>query len=154
MLEAIPKNLFSSNFRLEQQNRLVGEVDTSIWRDKAELELEEGSYQLFREGLMSGDFVLERAGKIIARASKPSVFENRFEVDLPGHHLVMRKLSFLSRHFGLFEGDKQIGKIYPLGIFTRHSRIDLPGEWPLSSRVFVFWLAFVVWKRQNAAAAS
>lgn len=154
MIEAIPTDLLSTNFRIEQQDRLVGEIDTSIWRDKAALELEEGSYQLYREGFVSGDFVLERDGKVIARASKPSVFENRFEVDIPGHHLVMRKLAILRREFGLFEGDKQIGKIYPLGIFTRHSRVDLPADWPLSSRVFVFWLAFVVWKRQNAAAAS
>ena len=32
--------------------------------------------------------------------------------------------------------------------------VDLPGDWPLPLRVFVFWLAFIIWKRQNAAAAS
>ena len=154
MLEAIPTNIFSSTFRVEQNNKLVGEVAASIWRDKARLELADGTYELYREGQFSGDFVLEHNGKMVARATKPSVFQNRFEVELPKQRLVLRKLSALNRRFGLFDGEKQVGSIYPLGIFTRRSNIDLPGDWPLPIRVFLFWLAFVIWKRQNAAAAS
>jgi hypothetical protein len=56
--------------------------------------------------------------------------------------------------FDLFDGEKQIGSIYPLGIFTRRSNIDLPDDWPLAIRVFLFWLAFIIWKRQHQAAAS
>ena len=84
MLEAIPKNLFSTGFRLQQENRLVGEVDTSIWREKARVELEDGTYLLYREGHFSGDFILEHNGKLAARASKPSAFYNRFEVEVLG----------------------------------------------------------------------
>jgi hypothetical protein len=151
VLEAIPTNLFSTNFRLQQQDKLVGEIDTSIWREEARLELEDGSYELYRQGFHSGDFVLERNGKVISRATKPSVFENRFEVELPDRHLVLRKTSIWYRRFGLFDGDKQIGSIYPLGIFSRRSNIDLPADWPLGIRIFLFWLAFLIWKRQNAA---
>ncbi len=154
MLEAIPTNIFSSNFRIQQNNKLLGEVAASIWRDRARLELEDGTYELYREGQFSGDFVLEHNGKMVACATKPSVFQNRFEVELPNRVVVLRKLSPLNRRFGLFDGEKQLGSIYPLGIFTRRSNIDLPGEWPLATRVFLFWLAFVIWKRQNAAAAS
>ena len=153
-MEAIPTNIFSTNIRLQQQNQLLGEIDTSIWREKALLELEDGTYQLYREGQFSGDFVLEHSGKLVARASKPSVLLNRFEVELPNRRLVLRKLSLLNRRFGLFDGETQIGSIYPLGVFTRRSNIDLPGDWPLPIRVFLFWLAFLIWKRQNQAAAS
>ena len=153
-MEAIPTNIFSTNIRLQQQNQLLGEIDTSIWREKALLELEDGTYQLYREGQFSGDFVLEHNGKLVARASKPSVLQNRFEVELPNRRLVLRKLSLLNRRFGLFDGETQIGSIYPLGVFTRRSNIDLPGDWPLPIRVFLFWLAFLIWKRQNQAAAS
>lgn len=154
MLEAIPTDIFSTNFRLQQQNELLGEVDTSILREKARVELEEGTYQLYRERPFSGDFVLEHNGKIVASATKPSVLQNRFEVELPDRRLVLRKLSMWSRRFGLFDGEKQIGSIYPVGIFTRRSNIDLPGDWPLAIRVFLFWLAFVIWRRRNQAAAS
>ena len=72
MLEAIPTSLFSKNIRLQQQNELVGEVDVSVWREKARLELQEGTYELRREGFCSGDFLLEQDGKVIARATKTS----------------------------------------------------------------------------------
>jgi hypothetical protein len=154
MLEAIPTNIFSSNFRLQQNDNLLGEVEASIWRDRAVLEIGEGTYQLYREGQFSGDFVLEHNGNVVARARKPSLFRNQFEVELPNQLLLLRKLTPLSRRFGLFDGERQLGSVYPLGIFTRRSNIDLPSDWPLAIRVFVFWLAFVIWKRQNAAAAS
>ncbi len=153
MLEAIPTNIFASNFRLQQNDNLLGEIDASIWRDRAVLEIGEGTYQLYREGQFSGDFVLEHNGNVVARARKPSVFRNQFEVELPNQLLVLRKLSPMTRRFGLFDGERQLGSVYPLGIFTRRSNIDLPSDWPLAIRVFVFWLAFVIWKRQNAAAS-
>jgi hypothetical protein len=103
MLEAVPTNVFSTNFRLQQQNQLLGEVDTSIWREKGQLELEDGTYQLYREGPFSGDFILEHNGKLVARA--------------------------------------------------RRSNIDLPADWPLPIRIFLFWLAFLMWKRQSQAAS-
>jgi hypothetical protein len=154
MLEAVPSNIFSSTFRLEEQGRLLGEVNASLWRDKARLEIQDGTYEFFREGQCGGDFVLEHNGNILARASKPSAFKNRFEVELPNRHLIFRKKAVLSRSFALFDGEKQVGSVYPVGIFTRRSNIDLPSDWPLPLRVFVFWLAFIIWKRQNAAAAS
>jgi hypothetical protein len=154
MLEAIPTDILSTNFRLQQQNQLLGEVDVSILREKARIELEDGTYELYRERQFSGDFVLERNGKIVARATKPSALQNRFEVELPDRRLVLRKVSIWNRRFELFDGEKQIGSIYPLGIFTRRSNIDLPDDWPLAIRIFLFWLAFIIWKRRNQAAAS
>ena len=154
VLEAIPTDILATNFRLQQQNKLLGEVDTSVWRNEARLELEEGTYELYREGTFSGDFLLERNGNIVARATKPSALQNRFEVELPNRNLVLRKLSVFSRRFGLFEGEKQIGSIYPLGILTRRTNIDLPADWPVATRIFLFWLAFLMWRRKNQAATS
>lgn len=153
MLEAVPKNIFANNFYLQQQNELLGELDSTIWREKAQLELEEGTYLLYRERYFSGDFVLEHDGTVIARASKPSAFSNRFEVQLPDRNLVLRKLSAWNRRFVLFDGEKQVGSIYPLNVFTRRANIDLPGDWPLRIKAFLFWLVFIVWKRQQAAAS-
>ena len=153
MLEAIPTNIFSNNIRLEQQNELIGEVDLSPWREKARLELPEGTYTLRREGFCSGDYLLERDGNVVARATKTSIFQCNFEVMLPNREVTLRKLSIWNQRFGLFDGEKQIGSVYRTGIFTRRSNIDLPADWSLASRIFVFWLALLTWKRQSAAAA-
>jgi hypothetical protein len=154
MLEAIPKNIFSTRFQFQQQNQLLGELNNSAWREKARVELKDGTYLLYREGYYSGEFLMEHEGKLVARASKPSALRNTFEVGLSGRLLVLRQLSIWNRRFGLFDGDKQVGSIYPLSLFSRHTNIDLPAEWPLPVRVFLFWLVFIIWKRQSQAAAS
>jgi hypothetical protein len=153
MLEAIPKNFFSTSFRLQQRNELLGEVDSSIWREKARLELEDGTYETYRESRWGGDFFLEHDGKIVARATKPSSLRNSFDVEVGGRSMVLRQLSIWTRRFGLFDGDKQIGGIYPQGIFTRRANIDLPSDLPLPTRVFLFWLVCLIWKRQSQAAS-
>jgi hypothetical protein len=154
VLEAIPTNVFGKTIRLQQKNELVGEVDISMWRENARLELKEGTYTLSREGFCSGDFLLARDGNVIARATKPRFLQCSFEVDLPTRHLTVRKLSIWNRRFGVFEAGKQVGSVYPQGIVSRRSNIDLPADLPLPDRIFVFWLAYLVWKRQNGAAAS
>ena len=153
MLEAIPTTIFSTNFRLEQDKKLVGELDPSAWRCKATLELEEGTYSLYREKLLGGDYLMERNGNVVARAAKVSILHNRFAVQVGTQTLELKKLGWASRKFGLFDGDRQIGIIYPQGYVTKRANIDLPEEWPLASRVFMFWLAFLNWKQQSQAAS-
>ena len=148
-MEAIATGLFNIKFRLVGQNqRLLGELENSFLRAKAQLELEEGSYQLYREGWFSGDFLLELNGKVVARASKPSVLRNRFEIELPDRQLVLSKPSSFDRRVIVWDGGKEIGSIYPLGAFTRRTHVDLPDDWP-AIRAFLFWLVFNVWKRPN-----
>jgi hypothetical protein len=153
MLEAVPTNIFANCIRLQQNNELVGEIAQSAWREKARLELQEGTYTLRREGFCTGDFLLERNDSVVARATKPSLFQCSFEVDLSTRHVTLRKQSIWSRRFAVFDGDKQVGSVYPLGMFTKRSGIDLPSDLTLADRTFLFWLAFLVWRRQNAAAA-
>lgn len=155
MIEAIPGGLFSKDFSLHEQGRLLAELDVSSWREKAELEIGGTPYRLYREGLVSGAFVLESDDGILARAAKPSPWRHRFEVELGGRSYTLQRLSVFGRRFGLFAGDRQIGGVYPAGPFTRRTRIDLPVGWAPAVRVFVFWLALVLRMRDaNAAAAS
>ena len=151
MLQAIPTDLFSTNFRLEQESQLVGELDPSIWRCKATLELEEGTYNLYREKFLGGDYLLERNGNIVARAVKLSVLREKYAIQVGNRTIELRKTGWASRKFGLFDGDRQIGTISPKGTFSKRAEIDLPVEWPLASRIFMFWLVLLVWKQSQAA---
>ena len=154
MIEAVPKGLFSSDFRLCRQDRVLIELDVSSWRERAELAVEGVQYRFYREGLLSGAFLLEREGEALARALKLSAFRNRFELHLAGNIYTLRNLSIWSRRFGLFQGEQQVGSIQPAGVFTRRAVIELPSEWPAAAQPFVFWLALVIWNREAAAAAS
>ena len=154
-MEAIATGIFNIKFRLVGQNqRLLGELENSFLQAKAQLELEEGSYQLYREGWFSGDFLLELNGKVVARASKPSVLQNRFEIELPDRQLVLSKPSSFDRRVIVLDGGKEIGSIYPLGAFTRHTYVDVPDDWPVPIRAFLFWLVVNVWKRPNQVEVS
>ena len=154
MLEAVPANFFSTRFVLRDDGKLVGELDSSMWRESAQLELGEGSYLLYREGLWSGEFIMERNGQVVARAVKPSMWLYNFDVAFGSRTVALRRLSVWRRRFGVFESDKQAGSIYPVGMMTRRANVELPAGWPVVEKSFLFWLAFLMWKRQSQAAGS
>jgi hypothetical protein len=129
-------------------------LSSSLWRESADLELEAGTYELYREGAMSGDFLLVSNGKIVSRGTKPSMWQYNFEVKLGNRAVELRRLSVWRRRFGVFDAGKKVGDIYPVGIFTRRANIELPGDWPLVDRAFLVWLSFLMWKRQSQTAAS
>ena len=154
MLEAAPKHFLSNDFEIRSSGRTITSLDVSLWRERAEFELDGVSHRLYRDGLMSGAFVIERAGFVIARAMKPSAFRSRFDVDIGGRPFTVRKLSMFGRRFGVFSGEQQVGVIRPVGAFTRRTAVELPSDWTPAVQLFVFWLALVIWNREASAAAS
>jgi hypothetical protein len=150
VIEAVPRGIFSSGFQLQQDSRVIAELDASSWREKAHVEIDGETYRLYREGMMGGAFILEWNGRTLARAIKPSVFSDRFELEIGKRSFTLRKESMWSRRFALFEGEQQVGRVAPAGTFTRRTFIELPADWPSSVQIFVFWLALLMWKREQA----
>ena len=58
-LAAIPKGWFAKAFRVMEGTRQVAEIDMSWWREQGVLTIEGVPYRVYREKLMSGDFILE-----------------------------------------------------------------------------------------------
>lgn len=152
MIEAVPKSWFSGDYRLRQPHGTVAELDVSAWREKAEFDIQGGHYQLYREGHPSRAFVLMRGSQLLARALKPSAFRSRFEVQVGGRTLELRPQGWRS-DFILYDGAVPVGSVRRAGAFSRRVIIDLPDDWPLAAQVFVFWLALLIWNRQQAAAS-
>lgn len=151
MIEAVPKSWFSGDYRLQQAPGTVAELDVSGWREKAEFDIHGGHYRLDREKAPSRAFVLMRDTQQLARALKPSAFRSRFEVQVGGRTFEMRRGGWQS-NFTLLDGERQVGSVRRAGVFTRRAIIDLPDDWPLPVQVFVFWLALVIWNREQEAA--
>jgi hypothetical protein len=154
LLEIAPKHIFSNTFQFRTQSHELVVLRGSSWRERAEFDLQGSRYRLYREGRLKGPFLLERDGRLIARAVKPSAFRERFEVEVNGAVYTLRKPSAFSRRFHLFSGEQQIGEIAPVSVFSRRSRINLPADIPLAIQLFIFWLALLMWKRQAAAAGA
>ena len=155
MLKAIPKSWLSWDFRFEEDSSVVAEIDVSHWREKAELTVVGSTYKLFREGWMSGAFVLEADGAILARAEKPSALYRRFVVEHEGRRSTLEAAAAFRRKFVLSEGGAKIGSVSPDGLFTRRATADLPDDLPLPVKVFVVWLVLILWRRAaNSASAA
>lgn len=150
MIEAVPTGIFSSGYQLQQDGRVIADLNASSWRQKADLEIDGETFRLYREGVTSGAFMLEWNGKTLARAIKPSAFSDRFEMEVGKRSFTLRKESLWSRRFGLFEGEQQLGRVAPAGTFTRRVLVELPEDWPSSVQAFVFWLALLMWNREKA----
>lgn len=153
MLEAVPKRLFSTDYLLRSPDGDFAELDVSGWRERAEFELDGAAYRLYREGMVSGAFVLERDGVAAARAWKPSAFRSTFELDAGGRALTLRRASLFRRRFALLDGGREVGSVGPAGLFSRRVRVDLPAALPFALQIFVFWLVLLMWERYDNDAA-
>ncbi len=152
MIEAVPTGFWRNDFMLHSSDGSLVELDVSSWREKAEFDLQGARYRLYREGIL-GDFVLERDGTVIARATKTSAFRAKFELDVNGHALTLKKLSPWRRGFGVYDGEVTVGSIAPVKWYSKRSEIDLPDEWNLALQLFLFWLVLLMWNREEAAAS-
>jgi hypothetical protein len=126
-------------------------LNLSGWSEKAEFEIKGGRYRLYREGFASGAFVLEENETVLARASKPSAFRARFELQFGRRAFTIRREG-IGGGFQVFEGNRQVGSIHRAGMLTRRTIIDLPADWPPAAQVFAFWLVLVIWNREQSGA--
>jgi hypothetical protein len=151
MLNMIPKS-FSWTFSVMDGSKQVAEaVDLSWLTEKGELKIHGVVYKAYREGMMSGAFVLESPDGVIARAEKPSALRRSLIVEHAGRQYTLRAKSAFRREFLLLDGSSRIGSISPEGIFTRRAAVELPEAWPLPVRMFIIWLTVMLWKQEQAA---
>jgi hypothetical protein len=147
-LALLPKHWYSWDFTLVSGDRTLADLDLSSWREKGVVTIGGHEHRVFREGMVSGDFVIERDGQVLARATKPSAFRNTVIVTHGGRHYTLRKRSVWKRAFVLLEGDREIGSLSPNSWLTRDATVNLPPDWPLAVKTFVTWLAIILWKRE------
>jgi hypothetical protein len=154
MLEAKPVGIFSRDFNIEAEGRQIAMLDIAWLREAGEVSIEGQPYKLYREGLMSGAFVLEKEGEAVARAVKPSALRSQFDLELNARSYSLQRTSAFGRSFSVFQGDTVVGTIRPVGWLSRRTLIDLPDDWSIPVQVFAFWLVLVIWNRDDGGAAA
>ena len=154
MLRAVPKHWFSSAYKVLEHNTAIAVIDPSWWREAGDLTINGARYRVYREGLMSGAFVLEQGSSILARAEKPSALYRSFLVEYDGVKYTLEAESVMYRKFALSVDGKQIGSVYPEHALTRKAVIDFPHEIALAVRIFMFWLVLIIWKREETTSGS
>ena len=152
MLRIAPQRWFSWDFTVSQGSEPVAEIDISWWRDRGELTVQGASFRVSRQGMMSGDFLLESDRGVMARATKPSMMRRLFVVQHEATTYTLRPRSVLGRTFVLLDGEREVGSITPAGLWSRRANVDLPARIPLAVQVFLIWLTVLMWKREAEAA--
>jgi hypothetical protein len=79
-LQIVPTNWYSWDVKVSDESRPVADIAMSWWREKGALTIDGATYRVYREAPLSGAFVLEGAGGVLARAEKPSVFRREFVI--------------------------------------------------------------------------
>jgi hypothetical protein len=147
--QARPKHLFSWGFELFVDAEFLTTLDVRCLHDGGAFSWDDTPYRLGREGFRSGDFFLEANGEIAARATKPNPFLRRFVIRLPSRDMEFSAASPFVRAFQLTEQGSIIGCIRPHHPFTRKCAVDLPEDLSIPERVFIFWLAVLMWRRTS-----
>jgi hypothetical protein len=151
-MEAVQKRWFSNDFRLLRDGTVVAELDVAALRTRADLDVDGDRYRFYRDGALSGTYLMERAGHVLVRAEKPGMLRGRFTIHIRDRAYELRKQSAWGRTFVLHEDGAEVGTLRRRGFVIRRIQLDLPADWPLSVQAFIFWLALIVWRREDAAA--
>ncbi|MDD5264273.1 MAG: hypothetical protein PHU43_05480 [Candidatus Bipolaricaulis sp.] len=150
-----PRRWCSWDFAVvDERGQEIGEVKLSAWRERGSVVAGGLEYEVSRERALGTSFVLEGAGSSVARADKRSAFRRAFAIVHGQKEYVLRAPSAWRREMLLCEDLTKIGSVAPDGVFGRQARADLPEDLPLEFRLFVIWLALILWKRQQQAAQS
>ena len=87
-----------------------------------------------------------RTGRACSGAGSTSTFS--------GRTLRLRPRSAWGRALVLHEGEREVGDISRRAMWSRGATATLPDTLPMPVRLFVLWLAVLIWKRDDDAAAS
>ena len=153
MLEAIPKSWFSWNFKISDDSKKIADLELSSWREKGELRIDGVIYVVRRKGFLSSTILLELNNMELAKASKSSVFRRSFSLEIEGKQYTVKKKSMLGRAIILTNDLGEIGSVSPRSFLSRRANVDLPEEIDLPIRMFIIWLALLLWKHESETAA-
>jgi hypothetical protein len=152
MLQLEPKHWYSWDFTVLAGSAALAQIDFSTWRERGALTIQGQRYTVTKQGLLSGGFLLASPGGTVATAARESVFHRRYTIVAGAHTYTLQPRSTWGRKMVVLEGGREVGAIEPRGIFTRRGTASLPDVVPLPVRVFLVWLALLLWKREADAA--
>ena len=129
--------LFSpTQFQFVENGKVVGDMERSLWRETAELDLDDGRYSFYRDQVIGGDYVLEHTRQIRTRASGPSWWRS----NLGRRSCSKRRPGCADRPSSdALRGVRRTGRrgafVNP-GWITGRAKTDLPRPGPFSTALF------------------
>jgi hypothetical protein len=119
---------------------VVAEIEFSRWREKGVLKVGGLHYAVYREGVISGAFILSLDATQLARAEKTNWLSRSFTIE-HGEKIYRLKAELFGSSFTLLDNGQNVGALFTRGRFTRKTSVTLPDELPVPVQIFVIWLA-------------
>lgn len=88
---------YSLDFEVSEAKRHLAHAELSAWREKGTLTIGGIAHRVYPEGL-HGDFLLERDGRVLVRATKPSALRHRLLIRHRRRDLRARQAVVLGAH--------------------------------------------------------
>jgi hypothetical protein len=158
MLEATSERSWRGRFRVTRDDRPVGDLEFRAMGESGAIEVGDQNLTVRREGRMSGAWLLEEhtgGPKVLATAEKPSAWRNSLLLRLPDRpQLRLERPSAWRAIFELTEAGRTIGSIRRSGVWRPRVQVDLPEDLPLRLQLFTLWMALLLYRRDDSAAAS
>ncbi len=144
-------SIWNWNYIFRENEKPIAKLHVPWYRTKSHLLIKDKSYKLYRKGIFWGNYVMVCDGKIIGYAKKgwahgnfKITYQNQ-KYQFNSYHSEKLGLLIGSSPFTLYREKEPVGKVK--AIKARMISIDLPVELELSAKVFIVWLAVIIWKR-------
>ena len=157
MLEITPDGWFSSGYTVACDGAEIATLRFRVLREAGTLSLRGERLTVRRQGAASGEWRLQGAdGRTLASAEKPSAWRNRIVVRAPDRPAPVRlqRRSAWGRAVDVVDGDRAVGSIRPVSMWSRRLVADLSGDLPEPLQLLAVWMVLLLVRRDASAAAS
>lgn len=149
MLKAIPKNLFTWNCQLQDNNYTLGNLEFSLFKNMGKIITPNFEYRVRYKGLLKTKFFLDNYDFRLGYAQQTNSFAPVINLVYGTNKYQLKPASPLSKKFILQQQQKSLGVIYPKNILDRQAIIDLPTDLSLDFKCFVTWMVLWFWRQSE-----
>lgn len=146
--------LFKTVLEIDHGDAEPVTIKTSLFKYAAEFEWNGNSYSMESTSLFKGRYVLNNGNQVVAVAEKKSIWSGKYNIRFSDVRFELNPESIFRSGYKLFYNGIEIGTIRKKSIWNYSAIMKIPASFDTAFGIFLFWVVFVTWKQNNAAAAA
>jgi hypothetical protein len=152
-LQARSRGFFGQRIEITRGGEEVARVRLRTWKEGCRITADGDTVEGRRKGIWKPVYELRRDDRLVTSIRTQRVLRSWLAMELGSALIEIRPEGFLQRSYVLRMGAREIGSIRKSSWLFSTVDIDLPDDWPLALKIFVFWVIASIWRSQQAAAA-
>lgn len=148
IIEMNRQALFSWEFEVLQNDAPAGRIEGLGWPERSVVTLGEAKYEVSADRSGIDAFNLDSNGLRLAHIEKPHAFTRLFNVYHADKIYTFKRSSLFSSKYELMDNEQTVGCVSSKGVFKKSAIVELPDQFQTPFKLFLGWVALVLWKRQ------